>query len=385
MRMLVDQVADLPDVALGDEPPSVEQDDRAGDGLDLVEDVAGDQHGAAVAAPGDDRVDQLAAGDGVGAGQRLVEEEHEGVVQDRLGQLDPLAHPLGIAADGPAGGLGHVHALERPLGGLGRAAPAQAGEQGAVHQERPAGHPLEEGVLLGTEADVAVQARGVPGPVAQHTHLALAGPQLAGGQLQQRALARAVGPQQPGHARRQAERQVVQADHLAVPLRHGTELDDRPARSRFIAHGGACLGCRKTLADPAPSAGPERSTKDSRPAAEKGHAAGNEGSWNLGRRPRIPIAIGESWRLHCRGMPGTPNGRLAHSPTTGPAPDQTVPVPFVGGSSCSRSGQPDPCGVGPTDRRQEPAPTTDRPGAGRPTDRRQEPAPTTDRTGSVLL
>ena len=38
----------------------------------------------------------------------------------------------------------------------------------------------------------------------QHPNLALAGPELAGRQLQERALARAVGAEQAGHARRPA-------------------------------------------------------------------------------------------------------------------------------------------------------------------------------------
>ena len=68
-------------------------------------------------------------------------------------------------------------------------------------QELAARHPLEERVLLGAEADVAVQARPVPRAMAQHPDLALAGPELARRQLQERALPRPVRAQQARDAR----------------------------------------------------------------------------------------------------------------------------------------------------------------------------------------
>ena len=74
----------------------------------------------------------------------------------------------------------------------------------AVDQELPAGHPFEERILLGAKPDKPVQSRIVPGPMAQHPHLALTGPELAGRQLQQRALPRPVGTEQARHARGQA-------------------------------------------------------------------------------------------------------------------------------------------------------------------------------------
>ena len=61
----------------------------------------------------------------------------------------------------------------------------------------------------------------------QHPNLALAGPELTGRQLQQRALPRAVGTEQAGHARSHSERQVVHPDHVAVPLGDRAELDRR--------------------------------------------------------------------------------------------------------------------------------------------------------------
>ncbi len=120
MRVGVDQVADLPDVPLGHEPAVVQQDDPRRDDLDLVEHVARDDDAPALVAQAMDDVHQVAAGDRVGAGERLVEEEDERVVDEGLRELGALAHPLGVAADGPVGVLGHADDVERPGRGLAR-------------------------------------------------------------------------------------------------------------------------------------------------------------------------------------------------------------------------------------------------------------------------
>src|SRR5207245_528176 len=66
----------------------------------------------------------------------------------------------------------------------------------------------------------------VPGRLAQHADGALAGHQLPGRQLEQRRFARAVGAEQTGHAGRDVQGQLVQADDVAVPLGDAVEDDD---------------------------------------------------------------------------------------------------------------------------------------------------------------
>ena len=78
----------------------------------------------------------------------------------------------------------------------------------------------------------AIERRVVPDRLAQHADRALARPQLAGRQLQQRRLAGAVGPEQTGHAGADRERQLVDADDVAVPLRNFVEGNDRRHFSR---------------------------------------------------------------------------------------------------------------------------------------------------------
>ena len=98
--------------------------------------------------------------------------------------------------------------------------------------EVPARHPLVKCVLLRTEADQAVERRVVPHLLAQHAHRPLAGVKLPGGQLQQGRLPRPIGTEQPGDAGVDPQVQLVDADHVAVPLRDVVKLDNRRHRSR---------------------------------------------------------------------------------------------------------------------------------------------------------
>ena len=66
----------------------------------------------------------------------------------------------------------------------------------------------------------------------EDAHASLAGPELPGGQLQQRGLAGPVGTQKPGDAGRNPHGQIIQADDVAVPLGDAVELDDGRHRSR---------------------------------------------------------------------------------------------------------------------------------------------------------
>ena len=70
-----------------------------------------------------------------------------------------------------------------------------------------------------------------PDGLAEHRDRALARPELAGDELHERALAGAVGPEQPGDAGRHVHRDVVQADDLAVPLRQVVGGEDRRAHA----------------------------------------------------------------------------------------------------------------------------------------------------------
>ena len=96
-----------------------------------------------------DDVHQVAAGHGIGAGERFVQEKHQRIVHQGLGELGPLPHALGVAAHLAVGVCSVMATMARALfgGGLGLAS-AHAGQAGAGEDEVPAGHPFVEGVLL---------------------------------------------------------------------------------------------------------------------------------------------------------------------------------------------------------------------------------------------
>ena len=117
--MLVDQIANLVDVAFGENPPLVDQQDVGGHRFDLVQDVARHDDALARAAPLLDQTDRLAARDRIHAGQRLIEDQQFGIVRQRLRELHPLPHALAVGADLLAGGVEEIDRLRA------RAAPSR--------------------------------------------------------------------------------------------------------------------------------------------------------------------------------------------------------------------------------------------------------------------
>ena len=108
--------------------------------LDVVEEVGGEQHGDAERAEAGDQGQHLLAPHRVEAGRGLVEEHELGIGDERLGQLGPLAHAGGEAADGPEAGLVEADQVEhvrcplagRPCGGRPLSSPNVATTSAAV-------------------------------------------------------------------------------------------------------------------------------------------------------------------------------------------------------------------------------------------------------------
>ncbi len=99
VRVGVDQVANLMNVALGQDAAVVDQQDVRRHRLDLVQDVARDDDALARAAPVLDQPDRAAARERIHAGERLVENQQLRLVDDRLRELHALAHALAVGAD----------------------------------------------------------------------------------------------------------------------------------------------------------------------------------------------------------------------------------------------------------------------------------------------
>ncbi len=227
VRMLVDEVADVVNVAFGEDPAVVDEEDVRGHRLDLVQDVARDDDRLSGAGPFADQADRAPAGERVHARERLVEDEERGVVDDGLRELDALAHALAVGANLLARRVHQIDDGERaPRRFVGRllVEAVEAHERGHPLEAR---HPLVERVLLRAKADLEIQPGIPPDGLAEDRHRALARPELAGDELHERRLAGTVRTEESRDAGRHPHADVVEADDLAVPLRHMLGGDDR--------------------------------------------------------------------------------------------------------------------------------------------------------------
>jgi hypothetical protein len=93
--------------SLVDHPPGAKDADMVGDALDVGQDVAGENDGAAAAHPGDQREHFGPPGRVQGRGG-LVEDQQLRVTHQGAGQPEPLGHAPGEPADPPAGRAGEA-------------------------------------------------------------------------------------------------------------------------------------------------------------------------------------------------------------------------------------------------------------------------------------
>ena len=190
--------------------------------------------------------DGLPARDRIHPGQRLVENQQLGIVGDCLRHLDALAQALAVGADLLAGRVGELDEIERAARHGRGFLVADSVEPNERRDPLEAGHPLVERILLGTEADAPIEARVLPDRLAEHRDSPLARLELAGDELHERRLAGAVRAEEAGDARRHSERDVVQADHLTVPLGDVIGTDNRD----HVRHGSLGLDHHATTSTP---------------------------------------------------------------------------------------------------------------------------------------
>ncbi len=180
----------------------------------------------------EDAVDQRRAG-GVDARERLVEQKHARVLDQRAGEERALALAARQLAEANARGVGEAHALERGCGSVSfcaaRRQPPAAGRERAHQRHVERGHREVEaralglGHVRGAAAELDAAGRGL---------------QLAKEHAKQRRLAAAVRAQ---HADRLAgarlERDVLEHRHAAV------------ARGKLLdGHGGLAHAVRLRVA-----------------------------------------------------------------------------------------------------------------------------------------
>ena len=123
-----------------------------------------------------DQLEHLVAALRVHAVGRLVEEEQVGIVDQRLGQLDPLLHAGGIGLDVAVARLAQAHVVEHLVRALHRVGARQPGQLPAVGDEGHRGHAGDVRVGLRHVADAAADLERLGRDVEpEHAHLAFGG------------------------------------------------------------------------------------------------------------------------------------------------------------------------------------------------------------------
>ena len=93
----------------------VQDRDTVAEALGLLQAMGGEEDRHPALAERVDQLVDLAGGDRVQAGRRLVQEQHLRVAEQRPGQGDPLAQPFGQGAAGVAGPVGQVDRPQRAV------------------------------------------------------------------------------------------------------------------------------------------------------------------------------------------------------------------------------------------------------------------------------
>src|SRR5262245_28378729 len=179
--------------------------------------LVGDQHDPEpLFPPGPELRPEPFAGRGVEGGERLVQQEHSGAVQqgprDRGPLSQPSAEPAGrLVGPGPQPGL----VQGGPGGGRRGRQPVEPSGEGEVLVQ---GEIVVQQRLVGHQSHGPANLRGVPAErLALESHLAPVRPGQSGEDSKQGGLAGAVGP---GHRHRLAggHREIDVAQHLPAPV-----------------------------------------------------------------------------------------------------------------------------------------------------------------------
>ena len=181
-----------------------------------------------------DEAEHLLSSAGVESGCRLVEQNHDGVVDEGLGELDALLHAGGVLFDVPVALLVEADVAE-DVGGAGAGGDGgDAAHLGHVPEELGRRDGVGEAVVLGHVTEPHAHLDVFVGLFAEDLGVAGGGREEAEKELHGRALARAVWPEQPGDAVEYLDVHPVERDGIAVALREALGFEKGP--------GGRCCG-----------------------------------------------------------------------------------------------------------------------------------------------
>ena len=202
--------------------PAGDDDDVVDGLLDLGEDVAGDEHGAAFAREVPQEGPEPGDALGVETVRGLVEHEHPGVTEQGGGELEPLAHAEAESADRPARGVGEPDEREGHVGpslvdAAGASDDAQVVDRAAARVKSRGFQRRADGADRRTDVVIALAAdgRGPRGRCEESEQAA-----------QGRGLAGAVRAEESGDAPGgDGEAEVVDGTYGAEPLGECGDLD----------------------------------------------------------------------------------------------------------------------------------------------------------------
>ena len=218
--------------ALRLDPPVADDHDPVGDGLDLGQQVRGEQHGAAAVGEAPQQPAHPAHALGIEAVGGLVEDQDLRVAEQRVGEAEALAHAERVLADAPAGRrLVEADELEQLVDALHRHAhgPGGDGERLAAAAAGVLRRRVEQ------DPDAAAGVRQVAVAPAEDPGLAAVGLGQADEHPHRRALAGAVGAEEAGDGARLAAE---------------GDIGDDGAPSELLGESVRFRSCRQTRGRP---------------------------------------------------------------------------------------------------------------------------------------
>jgi hypothetical protein len=146
---------------VGDHPPAVHDRDAVRQPVGLLQVLGGQQHRGPLGDQFADHPPQRVAAVDVQPGGRLVEEDHLRALYQGGGDVQAAAHPAGVGARGPVGGLGQLEALQQLVGARAGVGGRQLRQAAGQPQVLPAGQVGVDGGVLAGEADVVADLVGL--------------------------------------------------------------------------------------------------------------------------------------------------------------------------------------------------------------------------------
>ena len=188
-----------------------------------------------------EQCDHAAALHRVEPGERLVEHQHPWVVDQRCGDLDPLAHALGELADRLGADVVQIDLFERPVSDVGDVGGVDALRAGRDRHELVGREMVEECVLLWDETDRPADVTAAARVLAEDAQGAARRRRQAAQHAEQRRLAGTVRAQECGHALVDREAHLADGHHRSVELRHVVDRDH--PRQRGGGMNGPPIAC----------------------------------------------------------------------------------------------------------------------------------------------